>query len=177
MIKMVKKIFCETLYLLFVVFLLSGCGGNESAVPFNGMLDSDSGKVYKLGDSKSVFDDAFGQSVFNEKRNEYSYLSEILTVTFDENDCAVCIKSSGKSNRFEFYGFDFEKPLKDIEGRYERFDEAVGYVFYSKYFDESGKSCSYGDAAYIAQLMVRDGDMEILNLKDGEYVSYSIERE
>ena len=173
---MMKKTVGVTLSIIFVVSLLSGCGGSATSVPFNGMLDSDSGKVYKLGDSKDVFDDAFGPPTFNEKRNEYSYVNEILTVAFDENDCAVCIESSGKSNRFEFCDFNFEKPLKDIEGRYERFDDAVGYVFYSKYLDKSGSACSYGDAMYIAQLMVRDGDMEILDLKDGEYVSYSIEK-
>ena len=171
-----KKTFGIAISIVFIILLFSGCGGDTVAIPFNGMLDSDNGKTYKLGDSKDVFDDAFGESEFNEETGEYSYLSEVLTVAFDENNSAVRIESSGKSNRFEFYDFNFDKPLKEIEGRYEKFDKAIGYIFYSKYFDESGEPCSSIDAICTAQLMVRRGDMEILNLKDGEYVSYLIEK-
>lgn len=171
-----KKNLCVAISVLVCSLLLSSCGGNKSDVSFNGMLDSDSGKVYKLGDSKEIFDDAFGEPTFNEKRNEYSYLSDVLTIAYDEDDCAILIESSGKSNRFEFYDFNFDKPIKEIEGRYEKYDGASGYIFYHKYFDNNGDVCSLLDAAYIARLMVRDGDMEVLHLKDGEYVSYSIEK-
>lgn len=165
-----------SIFLLCLV-LLSGCGGNVAKVPFDGMLDSDTGKVYKLGDSKDAFDEAFGQPSPDEKERTYDYIGDILTITFDENNCAVSIESSGKSNRFEFYDFNFDKPIKEIEGRYEKFDEATGYTFYTKYFDSDGTPCSLVDRSYSAQLMVRKGDMEILDLKDGEYVSYEIAKE
>ena len=47
---------------LICLLLLSSCVESKSNVPFDGILDSDSGNVYKLGDPKSKFDDAFGQA-------------------------------------------------------------------------------------------------------------------
>ena len=78
-----KKIFAFLLLACIGLTALSGCG--TSKIPFNGMLDTDTDKVYQLGDSKEKFDDAFGTSKFDETSNEYSYISGILTVVFDEN--------------------------------------------------------------------------------------------
>ena len=167
-----KKIFAFLLLACIGLTALSGCG--TSKIPFNGMLDTDTDKVYQLGDSKEKFDDAFGTSKFDETSNEYSYLSGILTVVFDENECASEIESSGKSNRFEFCNFSFDNPIKEIEGRYEKFDEATGYIFYTIYYDEKGNTCSLYDSKYSAQLMVRDGDLDVIDLQDGEYVHYTI---
>ena len=41
------------------------------------------------------------------------------------------------------------------------------------YFDKNGDICKLSKAAVTAQLMVRDGDL--LDMKDGQYLHYSIE--
>lgn len=172
---MKRKVIPMILSLAILVISLASCGEVKSGAPFNGILDTDTKITYQIGDKKEKFDKDFGNPEFDADREEYLYLSGVLTVEYDENDCAAVIESSGKSNRFEFNDFTFDKPINEIEGRYEKFDEAAGYVFYSRYYDDKGKSCDLYGAVYTARLMVRDGDMELLDLKDGEYVSYSIE--
>lgn len=155
-----------------VIVLLCGCGSKEHATPFDGMLDIDTNKIYRLGDSKAKFDEDFGFGEFDADKDRYSYLSDNLHVTYDENDNASEIMVDGTTNRFEFYNFTFSTDIASIEGRYERKDVA-GYHFYSLYFDKNGDICKLSKAAVTAQLMVRDGDL--LDMKDGQYLHYSIE--
>ena len=120
---------------------------------------------------KEAFDNAFSTMPIEEDGDKVEYLGGILTVIF-ENGAAVEMKCDGSSDRFSFYKFDFSTPISQIEGRYEKFDKVSGYIFYSRYYDKDGKDVSISDAYILANLMVRDGDL--LNMKDGQYIYYSI---
>ena len=165
-----KKLLCALL-LMLTIYLLSACSSSEPKLGPGDMLDNDTGEIYSLGMSKEDFDAAFNTSAITEEGNTVKYLSGILKVAFDGGKASE-IECSGNSNRFSFYNFDFGMDISQIEGRYEKFDGASGYVFYSRYYDLNGKDVPIIDAEISAQLMVRDGDS--VNRKDGQYINYRI---
>ncbi len=167
---------CLCLLFLGVLLLLTACGEKAPTIPCNGVMDIDTGDIFKLGESKEVFDEAFGEPEYNETTNAYKYAGDVLSVEFDENDLAIDIESSGKSNRFEFYDFTFDKPLNEIEGRYEKDVDYLTFFFYTRRFDKDGNPASPGNAAYRACLVVAADDSVFLHYKKGEYVSYSISK-
>lgn len=152
------------LMILAVALTMSACGETKPQIPCNGVLDIDTGNIFRLGDSKEVFDNAFGEptqeeiDLFDGTTYEYLYAGDILTVEYDNNDTAVYIKSSGKSNRFEFYDFTFDKPLNEIEGRYEKYDDSSLFVFYIRYFDENGNSVPSGNSPTFSSFLTVAAD-------------------
>ena len=168
----------KKLVIVLVLFavLFVGCGKKLGPAD---MLDNDTGKVYSLGDSKEVFDQAFGSSVYNEYTHAMDYLSKMLSVEFDEANNATRIEVSGGTNRFSFYGFDFSKSLADIKGRYKE-TVMAGSNAYSTYFSVDGKALDLKNAYMqdrfiVHSLHVRTTDQEITGLKAGDYVFYSVE--
>lgn len=165
-----------TIVSIFAIALLLcvGCAKKEStpAAPFDGVLDIDTGNVYRLGDTKETFDSAFNSGKKDADRDYYSYLSDNLRVTYDETGKATKISVDGATNRFTFYNFTFDTDIANIEGRYERSDIS-GYHFYSLYFDEDGTVCKPYTGKVFATLQVRDG--VFLDMKDGQYLEYSIQ--
>ena len=161
--------------LLAVALLLCvGCAKKERApaAPFDGVLDVDTGNVYRLGDAKETFDSAFNDGKKDADRDYYSYLSDNLRVAYDDAGKAVEISVDGATNRFAFYNFTFDTDIASIEGRYERSD-VTGYHFYSLDFDENGEPCKPYTGTVFVTLQVRDGDL--LDMKDGQYLEYSIQ--
>ena len=159
--------------LVIALLLCIGCAerGRTPTAPFDGVLDLDTGNVYRLGDTKETFDSAFNDGKENADRDYYSYLSDNLRITYDDAGKATEIAVDGATNRFAFYNFTFDTEIASIEGRYERFDVA-GYHFYSLFFDENGDVCKPYTGTVCATLQVRDGDL--LDMKDGQYIEYSI---
>lgn len=159
--------------LIFVLLLCIGCTKQENVptAPFDGVLDVDTGKVYRLGDTKETFDGAFNGGKKDADRDYYSYLSDNLRITYDEAGKAIEISVNGATNRFAFYNFTFDTDIANIEGRYERSD-ITGYHFYSLDFDGNGDVCKPYTGTVYATLQVRDGDL--LDMKDGQYIEYSI---
>lgn len=168
-----KKIF---LFILIIVLIFCGC---EKKVGPGDVLDNDTGKVYSLGNSKEVFDQAFGSSEYNDITEEWEYLSKMLCVAFDEENKAVRIKVDSKTNRFSFNNFDFSKPMSDINGRYSEY-KMSGVTAYNLYFSQDGKVIELSDAVYMENyiahtLFVYNEDDEILGRKKGAYEFYYIE--
>lgn len=157
-----KKIIC-LLLVTIVAICACACGGDDVATaPVNGILDTKTGKQYRLTDAKSVFDADFGES---EKREsdwldengieEYKYLDGYLSVSFKDGE-AVEIEVSAKTGRFEFYEFTFSSPLTEIRGDYEETDLA-GTLVYRKDFAKSGEeSKSYSDKCCTVSINVED---------------------
>ena len=170
-----KRIISVLCTLVFLASVCSGCGSRPAKLGPGDMLDTDTGKIYSLGDERAIFDEAFGYMGIKEKaddNNVVDYLGGVLRVTFDDGK-AVELRADGPSTRFEFYQFTFSTEISDIEGRYNKDDYPAGYIFYNRYYDENGKDTNRVNAAYEHTLMVRDGDM--LDMKDGDYVHYFIE--
>lgn len=172
-----KKYFAiTTLFILMAVLLFSGCGKKLGP---GDVLDNDTGKIYSLGTSKEVFDQAFGSSTYNENTNAMDYLSKTLSVEFDESNCAMSIKVYGGTNRFSFNDFDFSKSLEDIKGRYHE-NVMAGANAYSVFYTMDGQQVdlieAYKQDRFIKHaLQVRTTDQEISGLKAGDFVFYAIE--
>ena len=153
--------------------LLSACGNSASGaskLSAGDMLDNDTGTIYSLGDPRSRFDDAFGYMGIEESEDEVEYLSGVLIVTFSDG-AAIEIECDEATDRFSFLNFDFSTDISKIKGRYELF-EVSGYDFYSRYYDKEDNDTSLYDAYISHTLMVRDGDL--MDMKDGDYLSYTI---
>lgn len=168
----------KRLFLFSLVIALLFCGCGKKLNPGD-LMDKDTGKVYSLGDSKDVFDSAFGDATYSDITKEWSYLSDMLCVAFDEDNIATRIKANAETSRFSFFNFDFSKPIEDIKGRYSEY-EMSGVTAYDLFFSEDGKPIDLKDAAclnhYIAHtLFVYNEDDERLNRKNGAYEFYFIE--
>jgi len=143
---MSKRLSIAAYIMLFV--LLASCAAKPgSDIPYDCMKDNDTGLLYALGDNKTKFDDAYGECVFDERLDSYTYLDGILAVLFDDNDNACYILAGASSNRFSFHGFDFSMGVGDISGLVVHF-ETSGYITYEKYFNDNGKEC-LPDVAFI----------------------------
>lgn len=167
---MKKRIVIVFLSLTLLISLV-GCGSGKTKLSVGDMIDNDTGEVYSLETSRNQFDDAFAYMGIEEDDNKVEYLGGILEVVF-ENDVAVEIECDGTTDRFAFYNFDFNTEIQQIEGRYEKFDEAAGYIFYSRFYDEYGNDTEIYNSYIEHTLMVRDGDL--LNMKNGDYLHYTI---
>lgn len=162
--------------LLIMALSLVACGGNGSSgkklTPAD-MKDIDTGKIYSLGDPKTKFDKEFGSLGTEEDEDTVDYLNGMLSVTYSDDDTAINISADGATNRFEFYNFSFDLGMDSIAGRYQA-NEVTGYTFYSRFYDAKGNSVDQFEATVGHSLMVKNGDLDILGEKDGDYLNYSI---
>lgn len=152
-------------FVLVLLACLSLCAcGQKGPAPYQ-IIDNDTGKMYSLGDTRDVFDAAFGKGEYNEIYKAMDYLSGVLKVSYS-GDKAVEIYVGAETNRFSFYNFDFSMDMKDIKGRYEESGEDWDYKHYTRYYDKKGKDIDSSDA------FKNDIEYTVLSLmcKDGEYV-------
>lgn len=180
-----KKIFCAVLALSMI---LAGCASElteeDSQRPKLGpdeILDTETGTVYSLGDSRDVFDAAFYDPssgiepfVDGESGNEdvayfASDMSTVLEVSFKDGK-AVVIHCS---NRFKSSDFDYSMALEDVKGTFSLDSSSVAELdTYAQYYDVDGNTVEKGNSAFEHFVLVCKSDYG--PYKSGDYVGFTL---
>jgi hypothetical protein len=161
---------------LVCLVLLVGCGGEGEPIgnpdlDFKSVLDTETGMVFSLGDSKKSIDEKLGNPRYSERNQDFFYLISFVNVKYDENDDAIFIRIDNRRERFEFRDMRMNMTQRETRRNF-RLNDRLSYWYsnYEKYYDENGEKTSRENAKYIARVLwddavnTRDNPSKMLSL-------------
>lgn len=174
--------------LLLLSLVLTGCGSESTdaddqqvEIGPDEILDTETGTVYSLGDSRDVFDAAFYDPssgiepfVDGESGNEdvayfASDMSTVLEVSFKDGK-AVVIHCS---NRFKSSDFDYSMALEDVKGTFSLDRSSIAELdTYAQYYDVDGNTVEKSNSAFEHFVLVCNSDYG--PYKSGDYVGFTL---
>lgn len=176
--------------LLLLSLVLTGCGSESTdaddqqvEIGPNEMLDTETGIIYALGDSREVFDGAFDDPssdtdtfAFGEDGDEeVSYFVKDgfgeLSITYKDSR-AVAIHCNG-GNRFKFSDFDYSMALEDVKGTFSLDRSSIAELdTYAQYYDVDGNTVEKSNSAFEHFVLVCNSDYG--PYKSGDYVGFTL---
>ncbi len=143
-----KKILFFATAMVLLAGVLAGCGGSQNELDFKSVRDTETGEIFSVGDTKDRVEEILGTGVSNEEDNQYTYLNELVTIAYDDEDKMAAIMVKTGTNRFEFMDIRFDMKSEDLAGNFTRSDGySEEYSYYERYFDSTGKEVDSQDLA------------------------------
>jgi len=163
-----KKIVSLLLFAL-TILTLSACGSGGS-LDFKSVMDTDTNTVYSLGDKKEKFDKAFGiaesvQSDYSEEIFSSDYLDGYLKIECNSDDNVISMSVKSGTNRFKFKDLNFSMQEEDFATRFEK-NGTSGFIFYTKYYSDTGKDATEDAATYSATVFAYDDEIRSLSVEN-----------
>jgi hypothetical protein len=118
-------------------------------IDFKSVLDTETGMIFSLGDSKGFIDSILGSYDYDEHHDWYSYVDCPISIKYDARDTAIAISVFPLiTSRFEFRDARFDMTLQEVEGYFILFWSSS----YRKFYDSDGNSVEEEDAECYAYL-------------------------
>jgi len=153
---------------------LVACGGSSNNLDFISVRDTETGAVFSIGDSRSVFEEALGEGVAQRPNTSLGHEGEVntweryqyafgnLDVEF-LNDRAVLI--TAHSERFVFAEMSFDMTLDEVRTQFPLFSGEYANMVYYRYSDASGNvTTEWAEVEYEITIHVKNGAITGLSI-------------
>ncbi len=132
-----KKVLIFVTAMVLLAGVLAGCGGSQNELDFKSVRDTETGEIISLGDTKESVEKVLGAGVYDGELDYYTYLDDMISAQYNNENRLIFFSSKSTSNRFIFKDVDFNMKEEDLFDSYISKDlESI--MAYEKFFDDKG---------------------------------------